>query len=102
MNHAQRTRMIELDQVARAAQEAQLNFTQLVYPKGCLVKIHHSRGAFNARVNNYSMDGHQLTVVNCKTDKATYAYPGSSRTNTWIGEPWASCVEFLEGPDHEQ
>lgn len=102
MNHAQRTRMIELDQVARAAQEAQLHFTQLVYPKGCLVKVHHSRGAFNARVNNYSMDGHQLTVVNCQTGKATYACPQISRTNTAAGEPWASCVEFLEGPDHEQ
>ncbi|OPB08169.1 hypothetical protein [Pseudomonas synxantha] len=26
---------------------------------------------------------------------------GSSRTNTWIGEPWESNVEFLEGPEHE-
>lgn len=99
MNPHQRTKMLELDLAAKLATDAQLKFTQEVYPKGCLVKIHHSRGAFNARVLSYSIDGHQLRVKNCMTGKQTYAYPSSPRTNTWQGEPWESSVEFLERPD---
>lgn len=102
MNNEQRMRMFDLDKAADAAIEAQRQFMLQTYPKGCLVKIHHSRGAFEARVNRHSSNGHQLTVVNCRTGKATYAYPMSSRTNTYAGELWASRVEFLEGPDHEQ
>lgn len=98
MNNEQRERMVELDKAADAAIAEQRNFTMLVYPKGCLVRIHHSRGCFEARVENHDRNGHQLTVVNCKTGKATYAYPASSRTNTYAGEAWASNVEFLEGP----
>lgn len=100
MNDEQRNRMIELDAAAKAATEAQRQFMLLVYPEGCLVKVHHSRGAFNARVKRHSSDGHQLTVVNRQTNKPTYAYPNSSRTDTFRGEAWASSVEFLEGPDH--
>ncbi|WP_443692713.1 hypothetical protein [Pseudomonas sp.] len=98
MNKEQRARMTELDAAASAAIAAQRDFAMQVYPKGCLVRVHHSRGSFEARVENHDRNGHQLTVVNCKTGKATYAYPGSSRTNTWAGEPWESNVEFLEGP----
>ncbi|MBV6287467.1 hypothetical protein [Pseudomonas aegrilactucae] len=99
MNTHQRTKMLELDLAAKLATDAQLKFTQEVYPKGCLVKIHHSRGAFNARVLSYSRDGHQLRVKNCMTGKQTYAYPSSPRTNTWQGEPWESSVKFLGQPD---
>ena len=102
MNYEQRGRMLDLDRAADAAIEAQRQFMLQTYPKGCLVRIHHSRGAFEARAHRHSSNGHQLTVVNCRTEKATYAYPSISRTNTYAGEPWASCVEFLEGPDHEQ
>lgn len=102
MNNEQRTRMLDLDKAAHAAIEEQRQFMLQTYPVGCLVRIHHSRGAFEARVQRHSSNGHQLTVVNCLTGKSTYAYPQISRTNTAAGEPWASCVEFLEGPDHEQ
>lgn len=97
MNNEQRARMVELNAAANAAIKAQRDFTVQIYPKGCLVRVHHSRGAFEARVERHDTNGHQLTVVNCKTGKATYAYPGISRTNTCAGELWASCVEFLEG-----
>lgn len=100
MNHEQRMRMFDLDRAADAAIEAQRQFMLQTYPKGCLVRIHHSRGAFEARVHRHSSNGHQLTVENCRTGKATYAYPSMSRTNTHAGEPWASCVEFLEGPEN--
>lgn len=99
MNNEQRQQMLKLDFAAEAAIAAQRNFMQQVYPQGCLVRVHHSRGAFQARVKNHDRNGHQLTVVNCVTGKSTYAYPCSSRTNTYRGEPWASCVEFLEGPE---
>lgn len=101
MNIDQRARMIELDQAADNAIKAQRDFAMQVYPKGCLVRVHHSRGAFEARVERHDRNGHQLTVVNCKTGKTTYAYPGISHTNTCAGEPWESCVEFLEGSDHD-
>lgn len=98
MNKEQYHQMLKLDFDADAAIAAQRNFMQQVYPKGCFVRVHHSRGAFKARVKNHDRNGHQLTVVNCVTGKETYAYPSSSRTNTYRGEPWASSVEFLEGP----
>ncbi|WP_455928821.1 hypothetical protein [Pseudomonas fluorescens] len=98
MNKEQRYQMISLDLAAEAAIAEQRKFAMPVYPKGCLVRVHHSRGSFEARVENHDRNGHQLTVVNCKTGKATYAYPASSGTNTYAGEAWASNVEFLEGP----
>lgn len=102
MNNEQHARMTELDAATETAITVQRDFVMSVYPKGCLVRIHHSRGAFEARVEGYDCTGHQLTVVNCKTGKSSYAWPTSSRTNIHAGQPWVSCVEFLEGPDHEQ